>query len=123
MDVLLVILIILLVILIIVILFAQYQYMTQISPSFVVGGCMNTRWGCCGDGLTTKEDQDGTNCIDYSMHLQSPEIQLMPENIRPHEVQLMSENIKPPEVQLMPENIKDKKTPKGSEKFTNYAFI
>ena len=28
------------------------------------GGCAGTRWGCCPDGVTTRLDQDGTNCTD-----------------------------------------------------------
>ena len=25
-------------------------------------GCRNSQWGCCNDGITTKEDHYGSNC-------------------------------------------------------------
>jgi hypothetical protein len=37
----------------------------EVSPQSVwIGGCAGTRYGCCPDGLTTRYDQSGTNCID-----------------------------------------------------------
>ena len=29
-----------------------------------VGGCAGTRYGCCPDGTTAKDDIDGSNCAD-----------------------------------------------------------
>jgi uncharacterized membrane protein len=27
--------------------------------------CIDMRWGCCPDGISTKYDQDGTNCRGF----------------------------------------------------------
>lgn len=29
---------------------------------FWIGGCAGTRWGCCDDGVTSRLDQNGSNC-------------------------------------------------------------
>ena len=30
----------------------------------IIGGCAGTRYGCCNDGMTSKVDQEGSNCPD-----------------------------------------------------------
>lgn len=35
------------------------------QPQRRKGGCGDTLYGCCSDGITTKVDEEGTNCGDY----------------------------------------------------------
>lgn len=32
------------------------------SGPFWIGGCAGSRWGCCDDGVTSRLDQEGSNC-------------------------------------------------------------
>ncbi len=34
------------------------------APRVTVHGCLGSRWGCCPDRITTKEDPNGTNCVN-----------------------------------------------------------
>ena len=31
-------------------------------PYHIIGGCKGTRWGCCENGFTPKDNRRGTNC-------------------------------------------------------------
>ena len=68
------------------------QDVTYTTPDkSLIGGCVSTRWGCCSDDITAKEDQEGTNCPGYrrpateyqyytypAQKLEKPEQELVP---------------------------------------------
>ena len=41
----------------------------------MVGGCQGTQFGCCPDGVTSKSDQNGSNC--YQLRLSRNTIRLV----------------------------------------------
>lgn len=42
---------------------AQYIPFIPNGPTNrILGGCAGTRWGCCPDGYTARNDPFGTNC-------------------------------------------------------------
>lgn len=51
--------------LIIFIYFLTKDFSKKIVFSDVNDGCLYKRFGCCNDKLTTKLDQDGTNCRGF----------------------------------------------------------
>ena len=43
-----------------------FLYYKNITPSVIIKDeCKYNRYGCCNDKLTTKLDQDGTNCRGF----------------------------------------------------------
>jgi hypothetical protein len=41
----------------------QYlQIQTNNPTNRILGGCAGTRWGCCPDGYSARNDPFGTNC-------------------------------------------------------------
>lgn len=41
----------------------QYLPIQQNNPTNrILGGCAGTRWGCCPDGYTARNNPFGTNC-------------------------------------------------------------
>lgn len=62
MDILNIVIIILVILIIIVLFVIMYQNLGR-RHYRRYGGCKGTRWGCCPDGKTAREDSDGTNCV------------------------------------------------------------
>ena len=128
-NILLLVIFLLLLILIAIVLIAQYQYMIQKTTVVQPAGCLGTRWGCCTDGITVKEDEDGTNCADYEMYLRPPEVPTIAMDVQPPQVQVLPTELQKPMTPLKPamqpleKPMTPLKPPKGNEKFTNYAFI
>jgi hypothetical protein len=46
---------------------------TTATPEPIVGGCVGTQFGCCGDGVTGREDEAGTNCPAPPANTATPE--------------------------------------------------
>lgn len=78
-------------ILIAIIIIAQFLEHKSYRRSMEIAGCKSTRWGCCEDGITTREDPWGSNCpserhviyhyLPPSMKLKTPAAQLKTPSI------------------------------------------
>ena len=108
-SILITILIILLLILISLFVYAIFMPHYTIQPA----GCISTRWGCCSDGMTAKEDQMGTNCAAYgvkeirgvvmpSEDLQKPVMPLHAEHRPAMEVQPAMQELRQPTMEVQP---------------------
>ena len=53
------------ILLVIFIYFLTKDFCKEIIFSDINDGCLYKRFGCCDDKLTTKLDQDGTNCRGF----------------------------------------------------------
>jgi hypothetical protein len=39
------------------------RFLDTVCPTTpIIGGCAGTVYGCCPDGITSKQDETGTNC-------------------------------------------------------------
>lgn len=63
MDILNIVIIILVILIIIVLFVIMYQNLDRRHYRRRYGGCKGTRWGCCPDGMTVRDDSEGTNCV------------------------------------------------------------
>ena len=61
------IIIFIIILIVIFILTGYYLYTTYKGPQFsdINDSCLYRRFGCCGDMLTPKLDQEGTNCRGF----------------------------------------------------------
>jgi uncharacterized protein YxeA len=53
------------IILVILAIIGYYSYNKSEFNEVIEADCKYKRWGCCNDKLTTRLDQDGTNCRGF----------------------------------------------------------
>src|SRR3989304_3475066 len=65
-------------IVILIILLFFIEFMRKSRQPLIIGGCEGTRLGCCPDGVTSKADYEGSNCIQPLIPIQQLEPPMQP---------------------------------------------